>query len=179
MIEQAERKTTRLWLRALQQQDQVAIHALHSDPIVQRYITREPPADLKASAVFIQKIQDGVQSQRWYYWGLHLLDQPRQLIGTICLWQFTDDHSTAEIGFDLLPYYQQQGLMTEALQSVIQFAVADLDLRIIRGLVHADNEACIRLLRKNQFTYLRELPPEEKFTAEKNLPILLFERLRE
>ncbi|MEL7425393.1 MAG: GNAT family N-acetyltransferase [Bacteroidota bacterium] len=179
MIPQPTLPTARLLLQALNQQDQTAIHALHSDPEVQRYITREPPTDLEATAAFIQRIQEGVQAQRWYYWGLHLTPHPRQLIGTICLWQFTEGNTIAEIGFDLLPAHQGLGYMSEALQAVLHFAEGDLKLKTIRGLVHADNAACIRLLNKNRFMFVRELTPEEKFSSEQDLPIVLFERLRE
>ena len=179
MIPQPTLTTDRLLLQALNQQDQTAIHTLHSDPDVQRYITQEPPVDLEASAAFIQKIQEGVQAQRWYYWGLHVKPQTRQLIGTICLWQFTEGNTIAEIGFDLHPVYQGRGYMSEALQSVLRFAEEDLKLKAIRGLVHAENKTCLRLLTKNRFAFVRELPPKEKFSSEQDLPIVLFERLRE
>ena len=179
MITQPVLTTERLLLQTLEQQDRTILYVLHSDPAVLHYITREPPADLEASAAFIRKIQDGVQSKRWYYWGLHVASKSRQLMGTICLWQFTDDRTIAEIGFDLLPEHQGQGFMSEALQSVLHFAEKELQLRAIRGLVHAENEACIRLLSKHQFTFVRELPPEEKFSSEQDLPIVLYERLLE
>ena len=179
MIKQPRLETNRLVLRELASHDLMGVHALHTDPVVQRFLSRQPPKDTAATLAFIQKIRDGVVAGRWYYWGLFSQAKPNQIIGTICLWQFNDERTTAEVGFDLLPSQHGQGLMTEALRTILQFAEEQLQLHTISGLVHAENAPCIQLLIKHKFQFARELTVEEKFTAERDLPILCYERLRE
>ena len=36
-----------------------------------------------------------------------------EMIGSICLWNFTDNQKSAEIGYDLSPKYQRKGIMNE------------------------------------------------------------------
>ena len=176
---QPQRYTERLLLSALQTTDAPLIYELHTNAAVQQYINREQPKDEKISLAFIEKIMEGVQKGRWFYWALRPKAAPEQLMGTICLWQFSDDRSSAEIGFDLLPQYQRQGFMQEALQDIIQFTAEALRLKTIVGIVNADNQPCIQLLTRNNFQFIHELPEEEKYSAEKDQRILRYERFSE
>lgn len=177
MLKQPPLATSRLMLKAISVTDQKAIYDLHRDEEVLRYINRQAPANEQVALDFIEKIVGGVELQRWYYWGLYKKDRPADLIGTICLWQFNEDRSCAEIGFDLLPSEQRQGLMQEAVSTVITFAQEQLRLKKVEAMVRAENQASIRLLERNGFRFRRELAEDEKFSGEAPYSILLYECL--
>lgn len=73
------------------------------------------------------------------------------LIGTICLWNFSKEQSKGEVGYELSPIFQGKGIMQEALRAVLEFGFEDLNLQNIEGIVNEKNEKSIQLLEKNQF----------------------------
>lgn len=99
---------------------------------------------------FIRTINDGVAEDKWIYWAICFKDNP-QLIGTICLWNFSADKTTAEIGYELSPSYHKQGIMSEAIESVIGYCRNGLKLKSIDAYTHKDNSASTKLLAKYNF----------------------------
>jgi [ribosomal protein S5]-alanine N-acetyltransferase len=84
------------------------------------------------------------------YWAI-ALPESNQLIGTICLFDFSDELKKCEIGYELLPQYQGQGVMKEALKKVIDFAFHTLKTEIIDAFTHHSNQNSILLLQKLNF----------------------------
>ena len=74
-----------------------------------------------------------------------------KLIGTICLFGFSDELNKCEIGYELLTDYQGQGIMSEATQKIIEFAVHILGLKTIDAFTHKDNQSSTKLLQKFNF----------------------------
>lgn len=72
-------------------------------------------------------------------------------MGTIGLWNFSDDQTVCEIGFELLPAFQSQGYMNESLSPVIQYAFEILRIKKIEACTHGQNQQSIQLLIKNGF----------------------------
>ncbi len=164
--------TSRLALRQLAAADLPALAALRADPAVNRYLQRAAPASLAESAAFIEKINRGIAQGEWLYWAICWRGQP-ELLGTICLWQFSADRSTAEIGYELHPRHQGQGVMDEALKRVIAFGFEDLGLAALEAFTHRDNAASARLLLRNRF----ERAPERRDAEDDSQ--LVFKRRRD
>jgi ribosomal-protein-alanine N-acetyltransferase len=83
-----------------------------------------------------------------------------KLIGTICLFDFSEDHSKAEIGYELLPGFQGKGFMQEATSKVIHFGFQHVGLNSIEASTHSENQSSRRLLEKLNF---RDSAADEKF----------------
>ena len=73
------------------------------------------------------------------------------MIGTVCLWNFSLDNKIAEIGYELIPDYQKKGFMTEAVNSVVNFAFNHLKLDKIEAYTHKENENSKKLLLTSNF----------------------------
>ena len=131
-------KTTRLRLRQLQEKDEKQIFLLHSDPRVIKYIDRPVAKTIKDAQRHIRRMEGGVERDEWIYWAMALNDTD-QLIGTICLWNFSADQTTADLGIELLPEFQGQGFMREALQEVLKYGFEMLQLTTIEAYTHAEN----------------------------------------
>jgi len=140
----------RLILRELDFTDRDVVQFLHSSPEVNKYVDRDILDSPKQADTFIEKIRDGRLSKGWYYWAITLKDDPT-MIGSICLWNFSEDRKTAELGYDLNPKHQRQGYMNEAVQLVIQFSIDPLGLETLEAFTHRDNAASARLLEHNIF----------------------------
>ncbi|MBC7867891.1 MAG: GNAT family N-acetyltransferase [Gloeobacteraceae cyanobacterium ES-bin-316] len=104
-------KTDRLVLGQLVITDDNEIFALRSDKSVNRYLDRHTSKSIEDAKSFLQAITENVRKNNSIYWAISLTNK---LIGTICLFQFTDDDTKAEIGYELSPAYQRKGLMQEA-----------------------------------------------------------------
>ncbi len=145
-------QTERLLLRKLTELDKVAIFKLRSDARVNKYLDRPLPLNMDEATAFINKINNSIEQNDCFYWAISLQNNA-ELIGTICLWNFSDDQLNAELGYELSPNFHGQGIMNEAIKQVIQYAFEIIGLKLIDAYPHKDNESSIKLLKKNGFTW--------------------------
>ncbi len=134
--------TKRLTLRQLLESDVQEIFLLRSDKIVNKYLDRMPSQTLEDASNFIKNIK----INELLYWAIAQTDN-RKLIGTICLFEVSVELKRCEIGYELLPDYQGQGIMTEAIEKIIEFAVDVLKLKTIEAFTHKDNQSSTKLLQ--------------------------------
>lgn len=143
-------KTERLTLRQLVSSDANEIFALRSDGSVNKYLDRKPSKSIEDAITFIQTINENIQRNYSVYWAI-TLNSTDKLIGTICLFDFSDDNLRAEIGYELLPGFQGQGIMQEAASKVIDFGAQYIGLNSVVAYTHAENNSSTRLLEKLNF----------------------------
>lgn len=58
----------------------------------------------------------------------------------------------AEIGYEVLPAFQRNGIMRESVPEVLDYAFDKLGLQAIEAYTHLNNIASTRLLNKFKFT---------------------------
>ena len=143
-------KTERLTLRQLSVNDDKEIFALRSDKQVNKYLDREPSNTIEDARKFIHKIEEVVKQNKGIYWAITLTNNDK-LVGTICLFNFSNENDQAEIGYELLPAFQGQGIMQEATSKVIAFALDVIGLKAIEAYTHRENESSSKLLEKFNF----------------------------
>jgi ribosomal-protein-alanine N-acetyltransferase len=143
-------KTERLTLRQLVSGDANEIFALRSDANVNKYLGRRPSVSIDDAITFIQTIDENIKRNDSIYWVI-TLNGTDKLIGTICLFDFSDDNTKAEIGFELLPGFQGKGIMQEATSKVIDFGIQHIGLHSIEAYTHYENQSSTRLLEKFNF----------------------------
>jgi ribosomal-protein-alanine N-acetyltransferase len=142
--------TQRLVLRSLELADGSEMAAIRSDDSVNEYLDRPPCLSLPEAEAFIRKIQASVANNESYYWAIALKDEHR-LIGTVCLWNINRENSTVELGYELFPSRQRQGLMSEAIEKVIAFAFGGLKFKKMVAITQKLNSRSVRLLEKFGF----------------------------
>lgn len=143
-------KTERLILRQLVDSDADEIFALRSNNQVNKYLDRKASNSIDEAKNFIRTIHENIQRNDSIYWAIALNGADR-LIGTICLFDFSDDNLKAEIGYELLPDFQRKGIMQEAASKVIEFGTQDIRLKSIVAYTHFENHRSTRLLEKFNF----------------------------
>lgn len=149
-MKQIELKTERLLLRQLDLSDVEDIMFLRTDAVVNRYVNRDTPKNHQDVLNFIEKIVNGVNDEKCYYWCI-TKQHSNKLIGTISLWNFSENKKKAEIGYDLHPKYHGQGIMSEALQVVVHYGFKELKIDKLEAFTHFENLSSINLLLKNKF----------------------------
>ena len=151
-----EIKTERLFLRKIEISDDDVILFLRSDETVTKFIERPENRKTKniADAIkFIEDLNEYLETNKSITWGITLKNDPK-IIGTICLWNFSENKKSAEVGYDLVPKFQGKGIMNESLKMIIDFGFKELKLDKIEAFTHYKNESSKRLLGKNGFQFI-------------------------
>ena len=86
------------------------------------------------------------------YWAITFKNQPN-LIGTICLWNISEDGTKAEVGFELLPEFHGKGMIQEVLSMIINYGFKTMGLIFIDGEVDIKNIKSIKFMEKYGFIY--------------------------
>ena len=142
--------STRLLLRNIDINDNKAIFALRSNPEINKYLSRKPTVSLSDADRFIQVILTAISTGDTFYWAICMKNDP-ELLGTICLWNFSADRQAAEIGYELLPTHQGKGIMSEAMSVVLNYAFKTLKMRSLKAITHFENQRSTRLLLQYNF----------------------------
>ena len=106
--------TDRLILRTLTEFDSFEVLGIRSHPVINQFLHRDSPKNTFEALDFILNIQRKSANGEIFFLGIALQNKP-ELIGTICLWNFSGDRKTAELGYELLPEYHGKGIMSEAV----------------------------------------------------------------
>jgi len=146
-------ETQRLLLRDINESYVDDILRIRSNEVINQFVIRKSPKNNYDALQFILTIKERTQNNKTIYLGISLKDQPN-LIGTICLWNFSEDRKTAEVGYELLPEYHRQGIMSEALKAVLDFGFNELNLEEILAITNKLNENSKGILLKHDFILL-------------------------
>ncbi len=144
-------ETERLVLKSINENHAEDILKIRSNAEINKFLKRIPLQTNYEALSFILTIKKRVENKETIFWGISLKNQP-ELIGTICLWNFSEDLKTAEVGYELLPNYHRKGIMSEALKAVLNFGFNELSLNEILAFTNKFNENSKSLLIKNNFT---------------------------
>lgn len=143
-------ETERLILKSIDENNVDDILKIRGNKITNQFVKRVPPKTNYDALDFILTIKKRVENKETSYWGISLKNQTN-LIGTICLYRFSEDRKEAEVGYELLPDYHRKGIMSEALQSVLNFGFNELNLSEILAFTNKFNENSKSLLLKLHF----------------------------
>ncbi|MFD0964114.1 GNAT family N-acetyltransferase [Pseudofulvibacter geojedonensis] len=155
--------TNRLLLRKINEIDAESILFLRSDKIVNQFIQRPPERQINTldkALAHINKLNTLTENNQSITWGITLKNNPN-IIGTICLWNFSNNNTVVEVGYDLHPDYHRKGIMSEALKSVIQFSFEELKFQKIEAYTHLKNESSKMLLERNGFNLVENKYDED------------------
>ena len=144
--------TNRLHLRQIFPTDAEALFAIKSNPEITQHYGQEPHQSLADTLKWIQSLQDGYQQDQDFAWCLTLKGEDR-LIGACTLWNLDPGYHHGEIGYELHPAYEKQGIMREAVSAILTFAFNDLGLHRIEATPFGDNPASHNLLLKLGFRH--------------------------
>jgi len=154
-------KTERLILKEINESHVEDILKIRSNEVINQFVKRNSPKNNYDALQFILTIKGNIQNKQTVYFGVSQKDQSN-LIGTICLWNFSEDRKTAEVGYELLPDYHRKGIMSEALKAVLNYGFKDLNLQEIVAMTNKFNENSKGLLLKHYFV-LEEGREDEGF----------------
>ena len=148
-------KTERLTLRKIEESDSDVILFLRSDKTINKFIDRPEnrrTKNISDAIKHIKKLNTETETSKSISWGITLNNNPK-IIATSLAPAFRDAGIPTEVGYDLNPIFQRKGIMSEALNSVVNFGFIELNIDMIEAFTHIQNENSKKLLEKNGFHF--------------------------
>lgn len=143
-----EIETENLILREILPDDAEAIFRIFSDDEVTRYYDLSTYTTIEQAYELIDFFDESFELERAIRWGI-TRKSDGLLVGTCgYVWLRT---YRGEIGYELARPYWRQGIMTEAVDAIVDFGFRELGLNRIEALTMVDNVASVALLRKVGF----------------------------
>ncbi|MEH1843236.1 MAG: GNAT family protein [Nostoc sp.] len=142
-------ETERLLLRETTLQDAEAIFAVFSDPRVTQFHNLDTFTSIEEAIALIVRRAKRFERGIGIRWGI-ARKQDNVMIGS-CGFTWNPQEQSAEIGYELANTFWRQGIMTEAVHTILQFGFEKMGLRFVVAQVMLDNIASKKLLEKLGF----------------------------
>ncbi|HQK39586.1 MAG TPA: GNAT family N-acetyltransferase [Flavobacterium alvei] len=155
-------ETERLLLRRVVNKDVEQIFALRSDKEVMKYIPRPLVKTKEDALAHITMIDEKIDTNEGINWAITLKNNDK-LIGIIGLYRIQPEHFRAEIGYMLLPEYHGKGIVSEAINEVVNYGFDAIKLHSIEAIIDPKNFASEKVLQKNGFVKEAHLKENEYY----------------
>jgi len=145
-------ETRNLILRRMQVTDSPALFSILADDEVTRYYDDATFTDVSQATDQIKAWENGFVNKRCIRWGI-ARKEDRDVIGSCGYYGFHTWHMRASIGYELARPFWRQGIMTEALEAIIDLGFEEMGLNRIEAVIMPENTASIKLLEKLGFRH--------------------------
>ena len=143
-------ETNRLNLRRLKSEDVDEIFVLRSNPEIMQFIPRPLMKTKEEALEFISVMDTNVNNNNVINWAITTKEDDK-LIGMIGFYRMKPENYRAEVGYILSPEFHGTGIITEALEKVIQFGFEEMGLNSIEAVIDPENFGSEKVLLKNNF----------------------------
>lgn len=143
-------ETNRLLLRRLSVDDVKEVKAMRGNPVTMKFIPRPLVTTDEEALQHIKVIDDNIEAKKGINWAITLKGNPK-MIGLIGHYRIQPENHRCEVGYMILEEYHNQGIVTEALKAVMEYAFDDMQMHSIEAVIDPDNIASERVLQKNGF----------------------------
>ena len=141
--------TPRLILRSLCAEDAPALHRIWTDPAVTEHLVLEPFTSLEETEGMMRVLTDLWGFRQGIRW---VLEQQGRVLGTCGFHNLKEEHRRGELGYEMTPEAWGQGIMTEALAAVLDYAFGPLGLNRVEAFVNRGNHRSGAVLRRGGFS---------------------------
>jgi [ribosomal protein S5]-alanine N-acetyltransferase len=143
-------ETERLTLRRLTNNDLIAVKNLRGNPENMKFIPRPLIKTDEEGLAHIKIINDRIDSNEGINWVISFKNKP-EFIGLLGLYIIHVENFRAEIGYMILPEFNNQGIITEAILAVNNYGFDVMNLHSIEAIIDPENYASEKVLIKNGF----------------------------
>ena len=143
-------ESNRLLLRAVTTEDVIEVYELRSNPETMKYIPRPLVTSMEEALEHIGMIKDKIENNTGINWAITLKGKPK-LLGIIGHYRIQPENYRSEIGYMILPEYQNQGITSEAIHLVLDYGFNHLNFHSVEAIIEPKNHASAKVLEKNGF----------------------------
>ncbi len=145
-------ETKRLILRPLKLTDADEMFEYASRPEVTQYTIWDFHRSVKETKKFLAFAVSRMKKGLPVSWAIsHKKD--KKMIGTAGIEEFNGQDKCATLGYAISPYYWNQGLTTEAVIKIVEFAFKELDANRVEAYCDVENKASAKVLVKAGMKY--------------------------
>lgn len=145
-------KTPRLLLRQLESKDAESIFNYQSNKQHFPYVDMPVYTEREQASAYIEKMNAGIKTNQWIVWAIADMDT-KEILGTVSLWNISIEDESAELGYGLFSEAIGKGIMSEALEGVLDYGFHDMGLLKIEAYTSVLNKKSIALLKRRDFSY--------------------------
>lgn len=147
-------ETNRLILRRFTTEDTSLMYKnWASDLEVTKYLTWEAHKDEKTTLEIIKIWQKQYENLNYYHWVITLKDYHKEPVGAIGVNFFDEKVAMAHVGYCLGKKFWHQGIMSEALEAVINFLFDNVDVNRIESRFDPRNIYSGKVMKKCHMQY--------------------------
>ena len=143
-------ESNRLLLRAVSVDDVNEVMELRGNPETMKFIPRPLVTSPEMALGHIGMINEKIENNTGINWGITLKGNSK-LLGVIGHYRIQPENYRSEIGYMLLPEYQGQGIVSEAIKMVLDYGFNVLNFHSVEAVVDPENHASAKVLEKNGF----------------------------
>ena len=142
-------ETERLLLRPFEEGDVHAVHEIHSDESVVRWLYNDATTPDQSLALLERKIAAAaLRAEGDWLSAAVVLRASDELVGDVSLHWASEPHRQGELGFVIHSRHQGRGYATEASRPILAFAFETLGLHRVVGRLEPRNVGSARVLEK-------------------------------
>jgi methylmalonyl-CoA epimerase len=146
--------TKRLVLRQFQMKDAHTVYEMFAREDMNHYLETETMQSIEEAELRVQNRISLFEKGWGCRWAIAPKESPEDLIGSCGYFKVRVGTHTVEIGFEVHPEYWRQGIMTEAMTSILDYSFSDnslLPVNRVEALVDPANRKSIALLKSLGF----------------------------
>ncbi len=152
-------ETDRLILREIRSEDtEIIFDCWMQDENVSKYMWWKASSDKKEAEEFVKFELGNLENDKWNRW-MVILKSTKEIIGT-CLIYFNEEENHWDISYNLGKKFWCNGYATEAMSTVMEYAVEEMKIKEICTAYAVENPASGRVLQKLGFQSVKEIPYE-------------------
>lgn len=143
-------ESKRLLLRAVTVYDVNEVMALRGNSETMKFIPRPLVTSPEMALEHIAMITEKIENNTGINWAITVKGNPK-LLGIIGHYRIQPENYHSEIGYMLLPEYQSQGIVSEAINTVLDYGFNVLNFHSVEAVVDPENAFFAKVLEKNGF----------------------------
>lgn len=153
-------ETERLVLRRTTLDDANDYFFLRSSPEAMKHICKPLQKSVEETKELIYKINEMIAFNDGISWSVCLKNN-KKMIGSVSFHRIEKDHYRAEIGYMLHPDYWRMGIISEAVEAIINYGFNTLNFHSIEAHIDPTNIGSKKLLQK--FSFVKEAYFKENY----------------
>lgn len=123
-----------------------------SDEEVSKFLAWRPHKSVEETKSILESWISEYENMDRYHWGIEMRSS-NQVIGDIAVFNLKEKHCSCEIGYCLSRQFWNMGIMTEAMNGVIDFLFKKVGLNRIVAMHNVDNIQSGKVMIKNNMKY--------------------------
>lgn len=155
----------RLTFRQLTTKDAKAVLELRSNPETMKYIPRPLLTNIEEALLHINMINDKIEANIDINWAVTEKNSDN-CIGIMGFYRTKPENYRTELGYMILPQYHNKGYVSEAVNTLLDFAFNILNFHSIEAIIDPKNIPSEKVLLKNGFVKEAHLVENEFYNGQ-------------